>query len=92
MTRETEPQVKSDPEWMDLKSVQKYVEASERTIRDWIHNPVNPLPAVQVQYGKILIKRSKLDSWLEQHPIQPINSLDVDAIADEVLNSLGEAA
>jgi hypothetical protein len=30
------------PEWMDLKTIQRYACVSERTVRDWIHHPKNP--------------------------------------------------
>lgn len=80
------------PEWMDLNTIQAYACVSERTIRDWIHRPVNPLPASQVAGGKILVKRSRLDAWLEAHAYQPINSIDVDQITDKIIDQLGKAA
>jgi hypothetical protein len=80
------------PEWMDLKAVQAYACVSERTLRDWIHLPVNPLPASQAGGGKILVKRSQLDAWLEAHPYEPLDSVDVDRITDEIMDQLGKAA
>lgn len=80
------------PEWLDLKAAQAYACVSERTIREWIHLPVNPLPASQAGGGKILIKRSRFDAWLEAHPYQPIDSIDVDQITDEIIDQLGKAA
>ena len=77
---------------MDLKSSQDYANVSERTDREWIHRPVNPLPAAQVDHGKILIKRGKLDQWLEAHPVQSINSIDVNLIADNILNDMKKVA
>jgi hypothetical protein len=47
-------------EWMDLKALQQYACISERTIREWIRRPRNPLPAVQVD-KKLLVKRSQFD-------------------------------
>jgi hypothetical protein len=81
-----------EPEWMDIKAVQTYVCESERTIREWIHFPVNPLPASQAAGGKILIKRSRLDAWLEAHPYQSINAIDVDQITDDVIDQFRKAA
>ena len=52
------------PEWMGLKQVTHYANLSERTVRSWIHERVDPLPAVRVR-GKILVRRSELDAWLE---------------------------
>ena len=75
------------PEWMDLKAIQQYACVSERTIRDWIHRPHNPLPAVQVG-NKILIRRSSFDRWLESHPIQSASAIDINGIVDEVLRDM----
>jgi hypothetical protein len=80
------------PEWMDLKALQEYSCVSERTLREWIHLPVNPLPASQVQRGKILVSRIKFDRWLEAHPYQPIDSINVGEVTDEIMNQFRKAA
>ena len=85
-------QLGSGPEWMDLRSTQTYADVSERTLRDWIHRPLNPLPASQVEHGKILIKRSKFDQWLDAQPILSIDSIDINKMADEIINQFKEAA
>jgi excisionase family DNA binding protein len=54
------------PEWLDLKTLTAYACVSERTVREWIHRPTNPLPATQVG-AKILIRRTSFDHWLENH-------------------------
>jgi len=64
--------------------VTRYANVSERTVRAWIHAPIAPLPAVQVR-GKILVRRTQLDIWLEAHRIKPVDTLDLDAIVKEVL-------
>jgi excisionase family DNA binding protein len=76
------------PEWMDLKTVQRYACVSERKVREWIHEQENPLPAVQVEKGKILIKRSNFDHWLEAHAYRQAEPVDLGRIVDEVLNDL----
>jgi excisionase family DNA binding protein len=75
---------------MDLKAVTAYVAVSERTIREWINRPTNPLPAVQPD-KKILVRRTLLDRWLESHQIEASGSVDIAAIVDEVCSSLSEA-
>ena len=35
------------PEWLDLKALQEYACLSNRTLREWIHRCVDPLPAVR---------------------------------------------
>jgi excisionase family DNA binding protein len=69
------------PEWMDLKALQRHACVSERTLRDWIHRPVDPLPAARVG-TKLLIRRSVFDRWLEAHRIKQV---DVGCIVDEIL-------
>ena len=73
-------------EWLGLQQITGYASISEKTLRAWIHTPVNPLPAVRVR-GKILVKRSELDAWLQGHHIRPVASVDVDAIVKNVLQS-----
>ncbi|MDP9160719.1 MAG: helix-turn-helix domain-containing protein [Acidobacteriota bacterium] len=70
---------RQQPEWMDLKALQQYACVSERTIRAWIKRPAHPLPASRV-CGKILIKRSGFDSWIEGHQMKKV---DVSCIVDE---------
>lgn len=68
-------------EWLDLKSLQQYACVSERTLREWIHRPVTPLPAVRVG-SKILVRRTVFDRWLEAHEVKHI---DVGCIVDEMI-------
>lgn len=74
----------NDREWLDLKALQRYACVSERTLRHWIHRPVDPLPAVRVG-TKILIRRSSFDAWLEAHHVRQI---DVDIILNEMVASI----
>jgi len=69
------------PEWLDLKALQKYACVSERTIRGWIRRPVDSLPAVQVD-KKILVRRSTFDQWLENHKLKAV---DIGCIVDEMV-------
>ena len=72
---------RTQPEWMDLKALQGYACVSERTLREWIHRPINPLPAARVG-AKILVRRSAFDHWLEDHRMK---TLDVGCIVDELV-------
>jgi excisionase family DNA binding protein len=71
----------SQPEWLDLKALQRYACVSERTLREWVHRSINPLPAAQVG-TKILVRRSTFDHWLENHRLKTI---DVGCIVDELV-------
>jgi len=75
---------RQQPEWLDLKALQEYACICERTLRVWIHRPVDALPAVQVG-SKFLIRRTTFDQWLENHLIK---STEVCCIVDEVLSDL----
>lgn len=37
-------------EWLDLKALQQYACVSERTLREWIHRPVNPVASIAGWY------------------------------------------
>lgn len=73
------------PEWLDLKGLQRYACVSERTLRDWIHRASHPLPAVRVG-TKILVRRSIFDRWLENHTVKPL--LDTGGIVDELVSEV----
>jgi excisionase family DNA binding protein len=71
----------SQPEWLDLKALTQYACVSERTLREWLHRPIDPLPAARVG-TKILVRRSTFDQWLENHRLKLI---DVGCIVDEMV-------
>jgi len=76
-----------DREWMDLKGLTVYAAVSDRTLRDWLHRAVNPLPAVQVG-GKVLVKRSAFDRWLEAQPLRPADTVSVQDVAEQIMSEL----
>ena len=71
-------------EWLDLRGLTMYAAVSERTIREWLHRSLNPLPAVRVG-TKILVRRSTFDAWLEKHPLVPADSINVNEAVNEIL-------
>jgi len=73
-----------EAEWLGIRQATEYASVSERTLREWIHAPCDPLPAVRVA-GKLLLKRSDLDAWLISHRITATSSLDLDAIVKSVM-------
>jgi excisionase family DNA binding protein len=75
-------------EWLDLRSLQKYACVSDRTLREWIHRAVDPLPAVRVG-SKILVRRSIFDRWLDAHQVKHI---DVGCIVDELVAGVKETS
>ena len=81
MIPEREQPVDPMPEWLDLKALTGYACVSGCTLREWIHRPENPLPAVRVG-TKLLLRRTSFDQWLENHLLK---SVDVGCMVDEIL-------
>jgi excisionase family DNA binding protein len=75
-------------EWLGIRQATEYACVSERTLRSWVHSPVEPLPAVRVG-GKIFVRRSELDAWLARHRVQPLATIDLDAIVKDALRGVG---
>ena len=71
-------------EWLDLRRLSEYAAVGERTLRSWIRLEVNPLPAVQVR-GKILVRKSDFDRWLERHAIKQV---DLGSIVEEMVEAV----
>ena len=67
-----------------LKELQRYACVSERTLREWIHSAVEPLPAVRVG-TKILVRRSAFDRWLEGHEVKAV---DVGSIVEDIVRGV----
>jgi len=74
-------------EWLGLRQLTEYAAVSERTLRSWIHLPVDPLPASRVG-GKILVGKSEFDVWLHRHRMKPLATINVDGIVREVLEGV----
>jgi hypothetical protein len=75
---------KINREWLGLRELTYYASVSERTLRSWIYSPVDPLPAVKVS-GKVLVRKSDFDAFLQRHRIRPLEEIDIDAIVQDVL-------
>jgi excisionase family DNA binding protein len=80
--------VQIDREWLGIRELTKYASVSERTLREWMHREEDALPAVRVD-GKILVRKSQFDGWLERHKIQQTKRIDVDAIVNGLLREAG---
>jgi excisionase family DNA binding protein len=79
-------EVRDKPEWLDLKALQRHACVSERTLREWIHRPIDPLPAARVG-TKLLVRRSTFDAWLEAHQVK---NIDTASIVNEVMTAFRE--
>jgi len=73
-----------DDDYLDLARLAHVGSQSVRTLRNHIHDPVDPLPAYRVG-GKILVKRSDFDAWMARRRYV---ARTVDTIVDDVLHEL----
>ena len=84
--RETNSLAAPAREWLDLRALTRYASVSERTLRNWIHAPADPLPAFQVG-GKLLVRKSAFDQWVMAHPVAASERVDV--IVNDVMRRMG---
>ncbi len=76
--------VKSDG-YMGLKALAGYSGMSVRTLRNWIHHPLRPLPYYRIG-GKLLVRRSDYDSWAEG--FREVTPSSLDDIVGDVMKGL----
>ena len=70
-------------QYFDLKKLKAYSTFSVPTLRDYIRK--GKLPAYKVG-GKIVIKRSEFDAWIETHRMN--KNQDLDAIVEDVMTTM----
>ena len=76
-----EPAVTLKDQYFDLRGLSAYSALAVGTLRDHLRS--GGLPAFKVR-GKVLIKQSEFDLWLEGFRIEQ----NLDNIVDEVMDSL----
>jgi len=58
--------------YLSIKDVSKLTGISSRTINDWLHRPLNPLPHYRIGKRKgIRIREDELDEWMKQYKTEP---------------------
>jgi hypothetical protein len=76
----------ADDGFLDLRRLKSYSGHGVRKLRDYIHDPVDPLPAYRIgSSGKLLVRRSEFDAWMSRRRYKPET---VDAIVADVLGEL----
>ena len=71
-------------QYFDLKALSAYSSMAVPTLRDHIRDVCSPLPHFKVK-GKILVRRSEFDKWLEGFRVSDSDNLEQiveDAIKD----------
>ena len=74
------------PMYFSLRALAVYSGLCNRTLREYIHDRVHPLPHFRIG-GKILVKRDDFDHWAMQFR-RVTSAIDVGAIVDDVLRDL----
>ena len=73
-----------DP-FMSLRILASYSCVSVRKLRQYLHDPVHPLPHYRVG-GKIVVRRSEFDAWMAAY--RRVGQADVEGLVDSVLRDL----
>lgn len=79
----TETKIALKDQYFDLRGLSVYSSVAVSTLRDYIK--AGDLPCFKIK-GKILIKLSEFDAWLEGYRFYKKQDLNV--MVDDVLNSL----
>ena len=77
------PAISLNDQYFDLKGLSAYSAFGVGTLRDYIRS--DALPCFKVR-GKILIKKSEFDAWVERYRIN--QAQDINSIIDGVMESL----
>lgn len=74
--------------YIKLSEVVERLGLSARTIRSFVHDPVDPLPAYRVG-GKLLFRWMEVESWIERRRVEPG---DVNEIANHLIERMSKDA
>ena len=73
-----------DP-FLSLRALAAYSGLGARKLRDYLTDPVHPLPCYRVG-GKILVRRSEFDAWIARY--RQLGRPDVDRLVADALSGL----
>jgi hypothetical protein len=89
-----------DP-FLNLEALSKYAGLSVRSLRAYLTDPAHPLPCYRLRdphvivtkagkrqtvSGKILVRRSDFDTWMQRFKYTP--DIDIDKVVDEVVSEI----
>ena len=72
-------------DYLSLRSLAEVSGLSVRTLRGYLTDPIGPLPHFRTA-GKILVKRTDFDEWIERFKVT--KSATLDAVVDDVVQGL----
>jgi|GEM_PF-3321650 len=73
--------------YLKITEVAKKLSISERTAWRLVHDPVHPLPTFKINRKLVRVRERDLDEWMDKH--FRARPPELDAIVDEVIDSLG---
>ena len=73
----------ADVEYLDLRGLSKYSSVGVGTLRDYLKE--GRLPHYKLP-GKIIVKKSEFDSWLENYRVDKRE--DLDDLVDDVIEAM----
>jgi hypothetical protein len=76
-----------DP-YLPLKALSGYCGISVRKLREFLDDPVRPLPCYRIG-GKLLVRRSEFDAWIAAY--RQRGREDLDRIVDDALSAFSES-
>jgi hypothetical protein len=80
--------IEDQDKYLDLKGLSCYSSLSIRTLRDYLSDPSDPIPAFCVR-RKILVKKSDFDRWISRHRI---DTKDVSRLVDDMVAAFSGAS
>lgn len=76
-------------QYCDLRALCVRLSLSRRTVRTFINDPANPLPAYKCGGGKLLCKWTEVERWIRRHRVTNTQSeCSLDELATRTLNGL----
>jgi hypothetical protein len=71
--------------FLSLRTLASYSCMSVRKLRQYLHDPVHPLPHYRLG-GKIVVRRSEFDAWMAAY--RRLGEADVEGIVNSVIRDL----
>lgn len=71
--------------YVDLRALCVRLSLSRRTVRSFINDPANPLPAYKCGGGKLLCKWAEVERWIRRHRVR--SHVDIDPLSMEICDS-----
>jgi excisionase family DNA binding protein len=81
--RPSRPPLTFDDGYLRIRELARYSGISVRVLRDYLHDPINPLPHYRVGH-LTLVRRSEYDTWAQAFKVAATPT-DVDAIVDAMV-------